>query len=337
MRHDPQGLGDLLAAQGLAPLWSSPATLAGLGVALPGGLLDALRRARDASVARYLLQRRAAVRACAALARADLPCALIKGAALREWLYAPAALRPADDVDILVAPEHRDCAVRALAGAGFAFYGMRQTISHEATLSDGYTSVDLHWHLFRPGRSRIDLAQVLMQAGRTDGPLPHLHADANLLIGLVHPAFAKHVNGRASKLIRAVDLDRHLRTAPPDWHWIMGVLESAGLRVAAWATLHWLGSLLDTPLDHAVLERLAPGPVQRRYLAFWIDRRLPDALGTVPGLVQGAFTLALHQRPADALRAATALARCRLEAGSTLNLLQDIARASRPTREPGSG
>ena len=324
VRGDHKGFPDQLLSQGLAPLWSEWAERNGLGRALPADLGAWLKGERRAAAGHYLLQRRTAVRATASLAAAKVTCALFKGAAVRERLYPQPSDRPAADLDILVAADQRDQAVRALCNAGFTFQGSGQTISHEASLLDRHASVDLHWGLFRSGRSRFDLAPGLLDTTGIDKGLPLLGDDANLLVMLVHPAFTKHVNGRAAKLIRVVDLDRMLRTIVPDWDWILPLIDAAGLRTAAWAVLYWTRSLLDTPVDPALLRHLEPGRLKGRYLTYWIDHQLPARLGGVPGLVQGAFTLALHERTGDAWRAVVELGKARLESGRTLKHLQRI-------------
>jgi len=326
-RH-PRRLKDQLIAQGLAPLWSEWAEQTNPDCGLPAAFLSWLKRERQSVAALYVLQHRTAARALASLTQAQVVCAFFKGAAIRERLYPHPSVRPAADLDILVGAADRDCAVRGLVAGGFTFSGNRDIISHEASLLDRHTSIDLHWGLFRPGRSRFDLTPALLATVRTQGGLPLLSDDANLLVMLVHPAFTKHVNGRESRLVRAVDLDRMLRTIQPDWDWILALIDAAGLRVAAWAVLHWQRRLMRTPVDPVVLRHLEPGRLQRRYLVYWLDRRLAARLESVPGLVEVAFTLALHEGLGDALRAIAQRLKARLESGSTLRHLQRLSQAA---------
>lgn len=326
VRTEPPALLAVLVAEGLAPLWHDWITTTEMASEVAPALLADLAHQSRLAAAVYLLHCRAAARVCECLKRAALPHAILKGTALRETLYANPYMRPADDVDVLVHPEHRDAAIRALLNQGVVRGGRdRRTVSHEICLKEGHTMVDLHWHLFRPGRSRIDLAPLLLTTARPLGPFSVLSNDANLLIMLVHAAFTNYVNGRTSKLIRVVDLDRLLRTTQPDWDWILPLIGAAGLRTAAWAVLYRQRSLMDTPVDPTVLRYLEPGTRQRRYLASWIDHRLTARLDGVPGLVQWAFTLALHERPADILRVVAQLGKARLEADRILKHLEQIA------------
>jgi hypothetical protein len=313
----------MLTAQGLAPLWSDLAESGHINT--PETLRCELLYQRRLAAARYLLQRWIGTQASACLHAEGIAHALFKGAAVRERLYADPALRPADDLDLLVAPQHRDQAILALIRAGFCLQGDRRIISHETNLIARHVAVDLHWHLLRPGRSRCELAPRLLATARPLGTLCGLGDDANLLVMLVHPAFAKHVNGRAAKLIRVVDLDRMLRMTQPDWDWILPLIDAAGLRTAAWAVLYWTRSLMDTPVDPAVLRHLEPGRLKGRYLTYWIDHLLPARLEGIPGLVQGAFTLALHERAGDALHAIAQRMRTRVQSRNTLKHLKRIS------------
>lgn len=320
---DEAALVSVLRTQGLAPLWSELAETR--QVLISDALRLELIGSRGLATARYLLQRRSAVRVSAYLSTAGIRHAVFKGAAVREHLYADPALRPAVDIDVLVAPQSRVPAIRALIREQYGFMGARNTISHEAVLTDRHTTIDLHWALFRPGRSRCELAPILLETVRPLGPLSALSDDANLLVMLVHPALTKHVNGRGGRLIRAVDLDQMLGRIQPDWDWILSLIDAAGLRTAAWAVLIWQRALMDTPVDPVVLRYLEPGRFQRRYLGYWIDHQLPARLGGVPGLVQGAFSLALHERAADGLRAIAQLLKGRLASGRTLRHLQRLS------------
>lgn len=312
----------LLVGQGLAPLWS--AKVESMQVQVSDRLREVLRDSHRKAVVRYLLQRRTAVAASACLSAAGIRHAVFKGVAVRERLYAVPALRPAVDLDVLVTPEDRDRALCALAAQHYRLVAVPGNLSHEVVLRDGQVSIDLHWAPFRPGRSRCELTPFLLGTARPLGPISVLSDDASIVVMLVHPAFAKHVNGGAARLIRAVDLDRMLRMVQPNWDWILPLIDAAGLRTAAWAVLHWQRLLMDTPLEAAVLRHLKPGRLQRRYLCAWIDRQLPARLGGIPGLVQGAFTLALHDRPGDALRAVMGLVKAQLESGRTLRHLRGL-------------
>ena len=317
---DTPGFCDFLNRNGLAPLWSDylqEQREAGL-VPSPPTLHGSLKRARTASVALYLLQSHTLHKVAAALDAAKVVYAVFKGAGLRERLYADPTLRPMDDLDILVATDQREAALKALTRSGLTLAVDPRNLSHEVALFDGHVHVDLHWRLFRPGRSRFELAATLLERRQRHKDCWLLDDTANLLVMLVHPAFAKHVCGPAAKLVRLVDLDRLIREGKPDWEWILDVLSKAGLRTAAWSVLYWLRTMLETNVETDVLRRLRPGSLQRRYIAYWIDHDLPTRLEGIPVAIQGAFTLALQDSATDALRATATLA------GTLLNRKEEI-------------
>lgn len=311
--------------QGLAPLWWDFLQTTVEDTPFAQTLRADLRDDRLAAAAAYLMQRRTLRITATRLAQAAVPYAVFKGAHLRERLYADPALRPVDDIDVLVPATHRSLAIKALSAAGMRLDTTKPDLGHEVKLNDGMVDVDLHWQPFRIGRSRIELARPLLERRCDQGGIETLDDTASLLVMLVHPAFAKHVCGNLARLVRLVDLDRMIRRGHADWDWVLGQIDAAGLRTAAWSTLYWLGTFLDTPLPAQVAERLRPGPIQRTYLGWWIDLNLPARLEGIPLLVQGAFTLALHDRFGDAARAVATLLETRLQRAS---VREEILRAA---------
>ena len=102
-----------------------------------------------------------------ALAGADIPAVVLKGAALGQQAYGDPAVRHATDVDVLVEPERVVDAVRALEAAGLTWRGVdlpadmrpadggRAALARagelprisQALLDDGGQLVELHWRL----------------------------------------------------------------------------------------------------------------------------------------------------------------------------------------------
>jgi hypothetical protein len=335
---DAPSLIAFLRDQGLAPLWWELLRTWGEPSPFADTLREDLKQDRFGSAAAYLAERRTLQKTAAVLDAALIPHGVFKGAQLREILYATPALRPVVDIDVLVPQEERYRAIACLVAAGMTPRVAEKDLSHEIKLKDGSVSVDLHWHLFRPGRSRVDLAPALLDRRRENGGIWTLDDSAALLVMLVHPAFVKHVNSDAATLVRLVELDRMLRLRAPDWEWVLRQIEKAGLRTAAWSTLHWLHTFFDTPVPEPVSARLRPGRLHRAYLRLWIDRHLPARLQGLPLLVQGAFTLALHDHPADALRAVAAALRARRQGPrlhrEILRVLETGEIAMPPKRRP---
>lgn len=319
---------DRLRLEGLAPLWADRLTRQGPPLRqMPQAQWPRIEL-RDAR-ARYLLQRALTERVSRILDCDGISHAIIKGASLRERYYPEPHLRPTADIDLWVGPEHRDAALRALCKAGLRPGITAATVSHECTLTDHRVDFDLHWHPLRPGRAAHAGVERLRSDLVVEDGLPLLGREAELALLLIHPAIAKHVNGREARLIRVIDLDRALRAEGIDWDHTLRLIRDCGLATAAWATLHWLRALMDTPVPADFVRALEPAPWRRAYLGLWIDHRLTARLARVPGLVQGAFSLMLQDRPGDAVRALRTLARCRREAPGTLAHLRYIAARAR--------
>ena len=317
-----------LRLEGLAPLWADLLTRQrppGHQAPRVDWPRSALRDAR----ARYLLQRALTERVSRILGCDGISHAIIKGASVRERHYPEPQLRPMADIDLWVGPESRDAAVRTLCKAGLRMSVTAATVSHECTLTDHGVDFDLHWYPLRPGRAAGEGVERLRSDLVVEGGLPLLRPEAELALLLMHPAITKHVNGREARLIRVIDLDRALRAERVDWDVTLRLIRGCGLATAAWATLHWVRALMDTPVPADFVAALAPSPWRRAYLEFWIDRRLTARLAGVPGLVQGAFSLMLQDRAGDAVRALRTLARCRREAPGTLALLRALADRAR--------
>jgi len=96
-----------------------------------------------------------------ALLDAGVDYLVFKGAHLRHTLYADPTHRPVCDVDILIRGKDKFDAVKALLRAGFSAHHKAENISHETSLVKKNVCIDLHWHLLRPGRTRIDLNPYL--------------------------------------------------------------------------------------------------------------------------------------------------------------------------------
>jgi hypothetical protein len=316
------GLQDVPAAAFLAllrrhqvdQLWLAAVTDAGLSDVLPEALAADLRAARDRAVARQLIQTAAVDLVTQTFESMGLEHVIIKGLHLAHALYDDPILRPAGDIDVVVTRDRRDDAIRALHAAGFKGAPDVVSIDREIHLDSHGTRVDLHWRLLRAGRSRIDLAPLLVaRRHRLAGGAWVCDDTTTLLTLLVHPALTDQVTER---WVRAVDLDRWIRTRPTPWEETIDLLREAGLRTAAWVMLAWTMDLLGTPVPDGAQRALAPGPIRRSYLRAWL-RADPSAVHRrLPIAARLGFSLWLQDRPSDMVRAIRAL-RAATQAGAT--------------------
>ena len=281
---------DGLRRESLAPLWAAQVQQGRLSCPRDADSSWPRSELRDAG-ARYLLQRNSTQRITRVLASAGIRHAIIKGASVRERLYADPALRPTADIDLLIDPPERDHAISVLCAARLELIASPDIISHECTLSAHGVDFDLHWHPMRPGRAAPDFSGRLLDGVVIERGLPLLARETELALLLIHPAITKHVNGREARLVRVIDLDLALRAEGIDWQRLLGLIRDSGLSTAAWATLHWTRALLDTPVPADFRSALAPAPWRQAYLRWWIDHRL------TPGSDQHALLMASPLRP----------------------------------------
>lgn len=294
---------ELLGRHGLDALWYEVLKRHNLAGAVPASFLSALKQARRIAAVRYLAQRNAMERIDAAFGAVAVRYAVFKGVHVRELLYADPTLRPAEDIDILIARNQRDLAAKTLVLHGFQLHSDAEIVSHEASFHGHNVAVDLHWDILRPGRTRLVLTDFFLKRRRWEGYFWSLDPNDALFVLLVHPAFAKYVASPGASLCRVVDLSRWLQGREVDWEQVVALLDQAGLKTAAWAVLYRMRQLMGSGVPSEVVNRLQPGRGRMGYLRYWIERNLPSRCMAYPLLIQIAFTLFLHDRPAHALTA----------------------------------
>jgi hypothetical protein len=315
---------DRILTQDLGALWHHSLQSNGLLDSMPPDTIDALRQARMSAAVGYLAQRATLDRLDRLFETAGIPYAMMKGAHVRECVYPDPALRPASDIDILIAPADRRRAARVLLGTGYTVHAEPGNISHEATFSHGAVDIDLHWHILRPGRTRIELTTELLARRQRVNGLWGLSDDDTLFLMLTHPAFAKYVCSPNMGLARVADFLLWIHKRPIDWPAVLQLLERAGLKTAAWTMLTWFRML--APSDaHATLDdwmkTVCPGSLRAAYLQQWLLHDLPSRWLDRPFLIQFGFTLALHDRLGDALHALRGLRQARRNRQRDMRLL----------------
>ena len=322
-----QDSGELLSNildQDLGALWHHALQSAGLLDSLHPATKEALRETRMAAAMGYLAQRAALDELYRLFDSAGIRWVAIKGSHVRELVYADPALRPASDIDILIAPADRRRAAKALLDAGYGVHAEPANISHEATFSRGVVDLDLHWHMLRPGRTRVDLTDELLERRQRIGNQWGLSDSDTLFLMLTHPAFAKYVCSPNMGLGRVADFLRWIQKREIDWPAVLQQLGRAGLKTAAWTMLSWFRMLaapdvqvtLDTWIDS-----VRPGRLRAAYLGQWLERDLPSRWLDKPFLIQFGFTLALHDRPGDTMYALGGLRQARRNQGRDMDAL----------------
>lgn len=268
--------------------------------------IDALYEARRSAAAGYLAQHAALERMDQLFATRGIAYLVMKGAHVRECVYPDPALRLACDLDILISPADRQLAARALLDDGYTVHVQPDGISHEATFSCGLVDIDLHWHMLRPGRTRVDMTDGLLARRQRVKGIWGLSDNDTLFMMLTHPAFAKYVCSPNMGLGRVADFLLWIQHREVDWPAVMRLLETAGLKTAAWTMLRWFHSLATPEAGKVMngwLKTLRPGRLRETYLLYWLTHNLPTRWLQRPLLIQLGFTLLLHDRLTDALHA----------------------------------
>ncbi len=122
---------------------------------------------------------------------------------------------------------------------------------------------------------------------------------------LTHPAFGKYVCSPQMGLGRVADFMLWIQQKRVDWPAVLSLLDMAGLKTAAWTMLSWfkmLGQPEVTRVMDAWLVSLRPGALRAAYLRVWLAHDLPTRWWPRERWLQIAFTLWLHDLPADMLR-----------------------------------
>ena len=239
-------------------------------------------------------------------ARVGIEYAIFKGVATREFLYDDPSVRVCCDIDILVAPNQRVEAARALVGAGYRLKLDPSVVSHEVVLARDLVAIDLHWGLLRPGRTPASMtAQMLAQRQRHADRWVLDEADA-LFVLLVHPVFSKHLSTSQMGLHRVADIVSWLQRRDVNWDRLHDQLDRCGLKTAAWTMLNLVRMLSPATFGATVdepIRSLRPSPVRAAYLTSWLKQDLSARLTHFHVARLLGFSVLLHDHPADAWRA----------------------------------
>ena len=296
---------ELLLHYDLAALWHARASTDPGWSSVPEMQRKQLHAARLAAGARYMAQQQAIAEVDRLFDAAGIAYAVMKGALVRELLHADPSVRAAGDIDVLVSPTDRQEAARLLVGAGFKMHLDMLNVSHEITLQTASADIDLHWNILRPGRTRMDLtAELLGRRDRVDGFWGLSDSDSTFIM-LVHPAFSRYVCSPHMGLSRVLAFPAVVAAGClPIGKQVMELLDRAGVKAAAWATLTWFEALAPERLHPLLREwrsAIRPGPLRARYLELWLRHNLPSRLIAHPLPIQFGWTAFLHDRPSDAM------------------------------------
>lgn len=251
---------------------------------------------------RYLAQKKALIELDRLFEEEQIPYAVFKGAHIREAVYANPAYRPSVDIDLLVSPGEKIRAVHTLCANGYTLFPDPANVSHEVSLVRDNVHLDLHWHIMRPGRTRIELTDLFLQSRQRCGFFWGLDNDMTLLVILAHPVFTKYSTGPGSSIIRLIDLKRWIETQKINWNRLCELLQDAGLQTAAWITTRHLANLTGCQMPSSFIEVIRPTNQKRFLLLKWLNLNLSSKFADHPILPKYIFTLLAHDSLGDMIR-----------------------------------
>jgi hypothetical protein len=251
---------------------------------------------------RYLAQKQAIIQLDSLFAEENITYAVFKGAHVREVVYRNPAFRPSVDVDILIADADKYRVIRLLCASGYSLNADRENISHEVSLTRDNVTIDLHWHIMRPGRTRMELTDLLLHSRARCGYFWGLGNTATLLVLLVHPVFTKYSTAPQSSIVRLADLKRWITHQPIEWQELLHVLEEAGVKTAAWITATLLADLTGCAIPAFVDNAISPPQPKRFLLERWLSLNLSSKFADYPIFSKYIFTLLAHDKVTDILK-----------------------------------
>lgn len=286
----------LARREGVAPL------LAGTTDLLPDAPPSwraALARAYRESAGRAVLHAAALRRVLAALAAADVPALVLKGAVLAEALYADSARRPMSDLDLLVPREDVPRAARALAALGYRPVGdLAADLADRAAAAFAPTPiptgsgrvppapgarstapiVDLHWDLVerwygaRPGAWPAGVWARAREITVDGVPAWTLAPADALLHACVHLAGNHGLRG----LLWYCDVHLMARRwrAALAWDAVVATARAARLDGLVWAALTVVRAALGLEVPSGALAGLAPARRTRLAVGWLLPRLL---------------------------------------------------------------
>lgn len=286
---------------------------------------DEFHASRLSAEALYVAQEDALSELDTLLGNVGIEYAVIKGAASRLLLYENPARRACHDIDLLVRSDDRVRAASALVDVGFIAMPTERAISRELVLSRGAVDIDLHWGLLREGRLRTDCQSEMLARRRRLNDVWMLNAEDAFFLLLVHPAFAKHLDGWGMGLHRVADIVDWLRAQSFDWETVRELLEQNGARTAAWATLRWVETLTrphTVPRLDKMISDLSPGRLRRAWLGLWLRNDYSTRTSGAHWVRLLGFSSFLHDTLGDSVRALAGRHRARRRISADLEVFR---------------
>jgi len=226
----------------------------------------------------------------------NIPVVVLKGAALLENVYLNVALRPMNDIDILVKKESLSKVNIVLKKCGY-FDLCKATIKTQRTVSPYLNSkvyrkpscedcfLHVHWHLVNTTipvemyYDKIDMVKIWKEAESTSigGAEGLILAPHHFLIHLCEHA----LNHFFDKLILLYDVHMFIERNRDGFDWNKFVVETLDFNLArpAYYTLYFTTKFFETQIPEYVLERLKPKKFsfgERQFVSSILNGKIPS-------------------------------------------------------------
>jgi hypothetical protein len=274
---------------------------------VPAPVREEIKRSAQTQAMQTLMLAGETVSLSRRLERAGIPVIVLKGAALAMRAYGELALRPQNDVDLLVHARDVDRAMTELAAAGYSrVYDLapgqdaafREIEYHYSMVNAAGTSVELHWGIIKR-QFGLSVREELWWSGTQrvavgGAEVMTLSNELTLIYLAIHGGKHEWPQLRWIGDIAAVE-----RLRPMDWEFVRRTSASLGtLRMTALA-LALANAIAGAPLPEPA--KALAGEHSRDALEAEIVRRL-GARADAPGFVASTkFQLALRERARDRL------------------------------------
>jgi len=227
-----------------------------------------------------LLKRRAAFwdleqdRVLTGLGRAGFQPLVLKGGALRRWVFESPLQRVLGDLDILVQEGEVEGALEALRSLGYkstyseaAREGFREHLYHDRVTHANGFEVEVHWGLSRPGSLTPLDPDLFQQRARILRPEGSVEFRVPSPEDMVLHTVSQSEQDDFRNLRRLVDLDRLLVSQELDWAYVCAEADRSGLSTHLAVALRLANLLLGSPVPHRFLQGKDIPFVTRRAIA----------------------------------------------------------------------
>lgn len=313
-----------LISNGLAPLWHETLSNSNLKVEVNSIFIEKLWQVRLTAEANFLMQEKTLQKLDDVFTSYGIEYAVFKGAHIRDVIYEIPALRPANDLDILVSKQNRDAAILALTRADMIFKPISKNISHESTIIDGAVNIDLHWEIMRPGRTQIDLTQHLLHTKRNYLKHWGFGIEETLFVMLIHPVFTKYLTSPNYPIIGILDFIKWMNRWDINWDKVYELCCIGGVKTAVWLSGEWIKLLTGITISNELNKRIEPNNLQAKYLRNWLIHNYSTRFFKYPMLNQVLFTLPVHDKPSHIIGAVRKLCKEKWLARKNMNRLIKI-------------